>query len=423
MNCQEVRKNISALVDNEIDQDLKKDLMKHIENCKECQSIYEEEQLIKEVIFESELEELPYGFESRLHEALEEVTSTNEKKNENKILHLFKKNKKYLAIAAVFVFSIVLINNLPMGLGSSNNSMDMAVKESVEESVAMEDIARSEEEMAVEATTTLGEVDNQVDFATKSNEAPMEEAEPVLKSVREVESSEYQTGRVIIKNGNLHLDILDLEETMQLINNQLEGYNGYISNMSTNVNYIDPQGNEFRSGYLQVKIESIHFESFMDYAKDLGRIKNTNVSSNDITNQYRDTVSRIKNLEITQQRLRDLLKESQSVEETLQIERELTRIRGQLDQLEGNIKNWDRLSQFSTINIHLNEVKSIDISIEPIDENIFDKAIDGLMNTVNNIRHSLERLFIWLVAYSPIIIIGGLVLIFIRIKFKKGGKQ
>jgi hypothetical protein len=423
MNCEEVKKYISDLVDHELDHETEKSILKHIENCSKCKSIYEEEKLIKETILAETLEELPNGFELRLHEKLENENNNMNKDNnkkESKVIKLFKKNKKYLSIAAIFVLSIVLINNLPLGMNGSVSS-DMAREESVESKEI------SINESFGNAEPTLRSFDAEMADQAITDEETTEEApaesEMVASDIDDGSLNEYQTGRVIIKNGNISLDILNLDETIQSISNKVTLYDGYISNQQSSISYVDSSGKEYRNGHIQVKISSEHFEEFMNFAKALGRLRNSNANSNDITNQYRDTVSRIENLEITQERLRDLLKKSETVEETLQIERELTRIRGELEHLKGTVKNWDRLSQFSTINISLNEVEAIEVKIQSIDKNIFQKSKEGLMNTINMIRSFLERSFISLVAYSPIIILLVIGLLIIRKIFKRSEKK
>lgn len=413
MNCEEVKKYISELVDHALDQDTEKYVLKHIENCPECKKIYEEEKLIKETINSTKLEDLPSGFSLRLHEKLEKEIKDDEiaNKNTSKIIQLIKKNKKYLSVAAVLVLSVILINNMPLRLGGNSSSDMAAPAESVkDEMVVSQDFGNIESnsrsfDMAVEET----------------EEASVEQEMITFDNDDQV--NEYQTGRVIIKNGNISLDILNLDETVQSISNKVALYDGYISNQQSSISYVDSSGKEFRNGHIQVKISSEYFEEFMSYAKDLGRLRSSNANSNDITNEYRDTVSRIENLEITQERLRDLLKKSETVEDTLQIERELTRIRGELEQLKGTVKNWDRLSQYSTVNISLNEVEAIEVKIQSIDKNIFQKSKEGLMNTINMISSFLERTFISLVAYSPLIILLGLVLLVIRKVFKRSEKK
>ena len=416
MNCKEVKNYISDLVDHELDDNTEKNILKHIKNCSECNSIYQEEKLIKETIYSTTLEDLPSGFNLRLHEKLENEIKDDEKENKNtpKIIQLIKKNKKYLSIAAVLVLSVILINNLPFGLGGKSSSDMAAPAES------------AKEEMVVDQDFGNTETSSRSFNATMENDAVMtEETTEEMEDTRISEDTinQYQTGRVIIKNGNVSLDILDLDETIESISDKVALFDGYISNQQSSINYDDSSGKEFRNGHIQVKISSEYFEEFMSYAKDLGRLRSSNANSNDITNEYRDTVSRIENLEITQKRLRDLLKKSETVEETLQIERELTRIRGELEHLKGTVKNWDRLSQYSTVSISLNEVEAIEVKIQSINKNIFQKSKEGLMNTINMISSFLEKSFINLVAYSPIILLLGLALLVIRKIFKRSEKK
>lgn len=412
MNCKDVRKYISSLVDNELDIDIKNEVIEHIEKCDECKKIYEEEQLIKNLASEIELKELPTDFESKLHNRLiKEVEVKDNKKikiNSKKIVKLFNNNKKYLLIAAVFLFTVVLYNNNPLMMGNDYGSPEMEKAYVMEESRGEVDSVVAQPEMMLTTTSDM-----------KKSESPVPAGTNVFTVT--TNNSDYQTGRIIIKNGNINLDILNFDKTVDDIKSFVENYDGYISNMNSNVRYIDDSGREFKYGYLEVKIISSSFDEFIEFAKELGRVNGTNFSSQDITNVYRDTVSSIQNLEITQKRLRDILLKSTTVEETLQIERELTRIRGQIDQLEGNVKNWDRLSQYATINISLNEVEEIEITIKPIDTNVFQKSIEGLMKTINSIRLFLENLFISIIAYSPFIFTAIVFLIIIRNVYKKRG--
>ncbi len=420
MNCKDVRKYISSLVDNEIDIDIKNEVVSHIEKCDDCKKIYEEEQLIKKLSSQIELQELPKDFESKLHNRLvKEVKVKDNKKikfNTKKVVKLFNSNKKYLLIAAVFLFTVVLYNNNPLMIGNDYGSPGM--KEAfVEESRGSVD---SNEMMKNSVSATFTNAGGSKAEMMPESDLMMSEPEMPTPTVT-TNNSEYQTGRIIIKNGNINLDILDFDKTVDDIKNFIGNHDGYVSNMNSNVRYIDDSGREFKYGYLEIKIISSSFDEFLKFAKELGRVNGTNFSSQDITNVYRDTVSNIENLKITQNRLRDILLKSTTVEETLQIERELTRIRGQIDQLEGNVKNWDRLSQYATINISLNEVEEIEITIKPIDTNILQKATEALMKTINSIRLFLENLFISIIAYSPFIFTTIILLIIVRNLYKKRG--
>lgn len=405
MNCKEVRESISSLVDHELDIDLEEKVLNHIENCDECRKIYEEEKMIKEVTNNIELEELPLNFEKKLHYRLEE--EKKEMKSKNKVVRLFNKNRKYFAIAAVFIFGVVLFNNINLDL--KDGSFYEEAKE-----MAVSDEAVMEAEMNTASVLT--------EEAAPSVKMKGDSISPSQFTVAENKKSDYQQGRVIIKTGNLEIEILDLDLTIDKVEKKLNEFDGYVSNYNSRIRYINDNGKEFKNGFIEVKVDSKSFEKFIDYVESLGRVVNTNSSSKDITNSYRDTVSSIKNLEITQDRLREILKKSESVKETLEVERELTRIRGQLDSLKGNIKRWDRLSQYATISISLNEVEELDVKIKPIDKNIFQKSKEGLMKTINKIKRLFEIIFISMVAYSPIIISIGLLIILVLRYFKRRGK-
>lgn len=414
MKCKEAQKYISALIDEEIDIDIKDDLLEHINQCEECKKIYEEEKEIK-ALLKDQLVDLPDGFTEEFHDNLNKMKADGEKTKRGKVLKFTTKYRKVLSIAAVFILGIVLVttsmDNLRMG---SNKSMDVASQEMATENFTADSSNGASPKTAMvegeakSATSTFGVAS---DETMKSEEYASDEQS--IAST-EVESSQYKTGRLIIKNGYINLSVLEFDQVVEDITMFAKENEGYISSLNE---YSNPT-TELKNGNLIVKIDSNVFDLFVDYLKTLGKVTNISVDSRDITNQYRDTVSRIENLEITQNRLRAILEKSKTVEDTLKIERELSRVRVQLEGLKGQIKNWERLADLSTIEIRLKEVETLEVKIREVDQNIFQKSKEGFLDSINMLITVFEVSFITLVSYFPIIIsisiIVGLAYLIIR---------
>ena len=93
------------------------------------------------------------------------------------------------------------------------------------------------------------------------------------------------------------------------------------------------------------------------------------------------------------------------IEDILNIENELTRLRGSISSYEKQIQDWEALVDMTTIYVELNEVKNLKPIVEPLDDSLIGKAIEGLIGTVNTIVRGLENLFVWVVSASPYLIV------------------
>jgi hypothetical protein len=127
---------------------------------------------------------------------------------------------------------------------------------------------------------------------------------------------------------------------------------------------------------------------------------------------YRDTAAEIENLKVTEARFREIMAQAVEIEDILNIENELTRLRGSISNYEKQIQDWEALVDMTTIYVELNEVKNLKPVVERIDDSLIGKAIEGLIGTVNRIKRGLENLFIWIISVSPYLIalaIGGFI--------------
>jgi len=85
----------------------------------------------------------------------------------------------------------------------------------------------------------------------------------------------------------------------------------------------------------------------------LGKVTSKNVSSNDITDSYRDSEIRLENALKSRNRYLELLAKAENVEATLKVERELERLNTEIDILKGRLKNYDNQITYSQIDVYL----------------------------------------------------------------------
>ena len=104
-----------------------------------------------------------------------------------------------------------------------------------------------------------------------------------------------------------------------------------------------------------------NLDGFLLKLRGIGEVKNQTLGTEDVTKQYFDTDSRLNNARAMEQRLIDILKtKSNKVADLLEVEKELGRVREQIEQMQGSLKYLDAQIAFATVTITLAE-KDMDL--------------------------------------------------------------
>lgn len=156
--------------------------------------------------------------------------------------------------------------------------------------------------------------------------------------------------RFIIQNAHLHLEIRDIDETVAALQELTDKAGGYVASRE-----IYNVSEERRAGNVSLRVPADRFSALLSGIRDLGKMKNERVYTDDVTMQYIDLEARIANLAAQEKRLRELLEKAESIEDIMQVERELGRIRGDLEAMEGNFRYLRERVQYSTLDIRLVE--------------------------------------------------------------------
>ena len=82
-------------------------------------------------------------------------------------------------------------------------------------------------------------------------------------------------------------------------------------------------------------------------------MKSENTNSQDVTEQYIDLQSRLKNAEATETQYLALLDKAKDVDDILRIYDSLSRIRNEIEQIKGRIQYLERTSSMSLISVNL----------------------------------------------------------------------
>jgi hypothetical protein len=102
---------------------------------------------------------------------------------------------------------------------------------------------------------------------------------------------------------------------------------------------------------LVIRVPAEKFEDLLKRIEKLGDVLHRNVAAEDVTEQYMDAEVRLKNARAVRDRLQQLLEKANKVEDSLAIEKELTRVGTEIETLEGKLKYLRDRARYSTITV------------------------------------------------------------------------
>jgi len=157
--------------------------------------------------------------------------------------------------------------------------------------------------------------------------------------------------RKLIRNATVQLEILSFDDALQKITAFANEQHGYVATTDS-----QKQSNGKLRGEVVVKILPENLDPFLQKLRGLGELKNQTLGTEDVTKAYFDTDARLKNAHVMEQRLIDMLKmKTGKVSDLLQVEKELGRVREDIEKMKGDLKYWDSQVQFATVTVSLAE--------------------------------------------------------------------
>ncbi len=192
---------------------------------------------------------------------------------------------------------------------------------------------------------------------TEASERQGFAASPEIANAQEAGPKQPETpapalgNRKLIRNATVQLEIITFDDAVQKITALANEERGYVATTSS-----EKQANGKLRGQVVVKILPENLDHFLQKLRGIGELKNQTLGTEDVTKAYFDTDARLKNAHVMEQRLIDMLKtKTGKVSDLLQVEKELGRVREEIEKMQGELKYWDSQVQFATVTISLSE--------------------------------------------------------------------
>jgi uncharacterized protein DUF4349 len=157
--------------------------------------------------------------------------------------------------------------------------------------------------------------------------------------------------RLIVRTGQAGIEVDSLEPSMAELRRIVQRAGGFVADAA-----VQSGRNQLRSATLQVKVPASRFDDLTGWLEPLGRLQYVNVSAEDVSEEFVDLSARVENAHRLEERLLELLRtRAGKLQEVLTVERELARVREEIERMEGRMRFLKTRAELSTLSVNLYE--------------------------------------------------------------------
>jgi len=164
--------------------------------------------------------------------------------------------------------------------------------------------------------------------------------------------TEYDSGvRLIVRTGQASIEVDSLESSMAELRRIVQRAGGFVADASVQSGRI-----QLRSATLELKVPASRFDELTEGLHPLGRLQFVNVGAEDVSEEFVDLTARVANAHRLEDRLVELLRtRTGKLQDVLSVERELARVREEIERMEGRVRFLKASAQLSTLSVNLYE--------------------------------------------------------------------
>lgn len=221
-----------------------------------------------------------------------------------------------------------------------------------------------------------------------------------LDTYAKIQRSEQEAriSPMIARTVSLMILVKDFDANRKALDAILVRYNGYAANLTVST----PQG-AARSLEASLRIPAPQLPAALAELKALGHVENENQNGEEVTQQHADLVARLKNSRATEERLQAILTQrTGKISDVLEVEQEIARVRGEIEQMEAEQKNLEHRVDFATIDLKLSE--EYKAKLESTTPSFSTQFHNALVSGYRNVADTLVALILFFAEYGPILL-------------------
>jgi len=210
--------------------------------------------------------------------------------------------------------------------------------------------------------------------------------------------------RLIAYQVTMTVEVKESEAAKNKLRQIMDAEGGYV----TNSDFVETP-NQPKRANLVLRVPAVKLATILGQVRELGRVKEEHMNSEEVTEQVVDLEARLKNARSTEQRLVDVLNNrTGKVGDILQVEQEISRTRESIERMEAQRQNLLRRVEMATVTLTLAEEFKAELQTAPVGtiRQLWNALVDGW----DNFSGSILAIVFFLARYGLTLVLwGGLV--------------
>jgi uncharacterized protein DUF4349 len=207
-----------------------------------------------------------------------------------------------------------------------------------------------------------------------------------------------------VRTASLSITVKDFGPVEAMVKGVTDRHSGYIGELNTTS---PPDAAKTLSATLH--IPSAQLDAALAELKQLGRVEQESQSGEQVTKQYTDLVARLKNSRATEQRLLDVLRNNAGkVKDVLEVETEIARVRGEIEEMEADQRGLQSRIDFATVQLSVTE--EFKASLRGAPTSMGTRLHNAFVGGYHGVVESVIGLLAWLLEFGPTLLLWALLL-------------
>jgi len=212
------------------------------------------------------------------------------------------------------------------------------------------------------------------------------------------------TNQKLIRTVKLQAETEDMDALLADVESRIAALGGYVENRDV---YNGGAGSyRSRSATLTVRVPADRLDGFVEQVSGVSNIISHSENTKDVTLSYVATESRITALQTEEVRLLELLAEAKDLADLIVLEDKLTDVRTELEQHKSQLKLFDNLVSYATVDLSITEVREYTVPVDP-EPSFWQRLGDGFVDSIEGVWEICKEVVIYLVSALPYLVLPG----------------
>jgi anti-sigma factor RsiW len=414
---------IMAYLDGELEARQASALANHLEHCSECGVLAIRLRQISERTLDFQVEPCPSKLEEPIVAALNSSEPNPPEKLKLGTEHKRRPNLRGFAwaaasVATVLIIAALFVPKLMRSRFTANQAKELAYRGSGDVSIDRALVSAGPPPAPPSAARTANSLNSLVTLASPGaasdsigrfpglgdraansfsvNGQPVSDQQSKLFS-NQIEAPELR-GPMIVQTASITILASNYDQASGAIERITAQHRGYVQDMTA-----DTRTGEARSVSATLRVPEKQLEAFLGDLRKLGHVEQETRHNQEITDQYIDLTARLSTARATEQRIIELLgTRTGKLSDVLEAERELARIRGEIESMDGQRANMEHQVRYATVQVQLNEEYREQLNPQTFSTGT--RVRNSLIDGFRNLAGGVVSLLIFLFGYGPSIL-------------------